>query len=79
MKPGDTIRHEPSGEEWVVAAISVCGTMLSPAGWPESIANVADCKLVESCSQDESDEMMARCRKLGSDDVRRRWTPAAQE
>ncbi len=51
IKAGDTILHRPSGEKWLVAATRrdelVC------YGWPESIAKLDDCDLIESCTDEE--------------------------
>lgn len=48
---GDTVKHRPSGETWLVAAVD--GDSLYPAGWPESCARTADCELVEAASDED--------------------------
>jgi hypothetical protein len=47
---GDHVRHGPTGETWIVAAVD--GADLWPAGWPESCARVADCELAEACDDE---------------------------
>ena len=76
MKPADTVKHGPTGETWVIAAVSPRGDELSPAGWPETIANVADCELVMSAPDDKSRDMSHQCRNLPAPDIRRSWTLA---
>ena len=54
--PGDRVRHNPTGEEWIVRR--AYGSYVVPAGWPESHALVADCTLLErvdicTCATDD--------------------------
>lgn len=53
-KPGDAIRHKPTGETWSVAAPSPDGKEIVCSGWPESIAPITDCEMVRSCTHDEA-------------------------
>lgn len=69
IRAGDTVRHGPSGETWLVAAVR--GADLAPAGWPEGIARIEDCELVESGSDLEHVDMVERARRLPSPDCRR--------
>lgn len=45
---GDTVFHRPSRETWLVAYVR--DDRLCPCGWPESLAYVSDCLLVEKAS-----------------------------
>lgn len=45
LRPGDTVLHRPSGEEWVL--LRVKDGYIYPAGWPVSRARSEDCELVE--------------------------------
>lgn len=47
LRAGDVVRHVPSGEEWLILAVSADGTKVHPAGWPATIANASDCVFVE--------------------------------
>ena len=48
IKPNDVVLHKPSGEKWVVAGVHYDGKTLIPMGYPfPSIANTADCELLE--------------------------------
>lgn len=47
---GDHVRHRPSGENWLVAWAE--GDDLAPAGWPNSMARLADCEVTFRCSDD---------------------------
>lgn len=51
MDTGDVVRHMPSGERWLVAYVHreyVCC-----CGWPESMAKVADCVLLEPATPEQ--------------------------
>jgi len=45
FNPGDRVRHEPSGEEWILYI--VYGSYVVPEGWPPTQALAADCTLLE--------------------------------
>jgi len=45
FRPGDRVRHEPSGEEWIL--LRAYGSYVVPAGWPLFIALADDCTLLE--------------------------------
>lgn len=48
IMPNDTVKHQPSGEIWVVCGVNHESGSLIPMGYPfPSIANVADCELIE--------------------------------
>lgn len=68
MRAGDHVYHEPSGETWVVAYVT--GDDLCPCGWPESLARVADCTLVKSCSDDEHRSILEELREIGGSRAR---------
>jgi hypothetical protein len=48
--PGDTVRHNPSGEEWAVAYADYERGDLSWCGWPEGVAKLSDCTLVQKAT-----------------------------
>ena len=57
IRPNDVVLHKPSGEKWVVAGVHYDGKTLIPKGYPfPSIANVADCELLESNYKSKSQE-----------------------
>jgi hypothetical protein len=51
MRCGDTVKHHPTGQMWVVAYVE--GEYLAWCGWPEGEAKVSDCTLVESVSDEQ--------------------------
>lgn len=51
IRCGDTVRHGPTGETWVVAWVE--RDRLAWAGWPPGEALLADCTLVEAASDAE--------------------------
>jgi hypothetical protein len=73
LREGDIVDHGPTGETWVVSAVS--GDELIPGGWPETIAKVADCTLVELGTDDDHRDMVSRAR-VSSSEYRGRWARA---
>ena len=48
IMPNDTVKHQPSGEIWVVCGVNHESGSLVPMGYPfPSIAKVEDCELIE--------------------------------
>lgn len=70
MRAGDTVKHRPSGETWTVAYVE--GEWLAWCGWPEGEAEVANCELVEACSDEEHREMLERWAELNCTGTRDR-------
>jgi hypothetical protein len=48
---GDIVSHGPTGEEWVVAYVR--DDKLAACGWPDTIADLADCTLVSKATPEE--------------------------
>lgn len=65
FKAGDTVKHGPTGETWVLACDQDRREVL-PAGWPETVAKAEDCVLVESASDTERLAMLRRVAGSGS-------------
>lgn len=59
IRAGDGIRHKPTGEKWLVAAVSPNGRELVCCGWPETIAKISDCELLCQAT-DEGHEKLLR-------------------
>ena len=59
MRAGDTVKHLPTGETWVLACDEDDGRVM-PAGWPESEARSSDCVLIQSATDMERLEMLRR-------------------
>lgn len=66
IKTGDTVKHLPTGETWVVTSMREDGVELAAFGWPETIAYTSDCKLVESCTDEDRVSMLQAAAKSGS-------------
>lgn len=63
---GDTVKHLPSGETWIVACVE--NGELSWVGWPEGWAKLADCVLVKKATAEKRQkilEQMAGIRNAG--------------
>ena len=58
VRTGDVVRHEPSGETWLVAWADVATGELAPCGWPASIARLGDCRLERRGTEAERRELM---------------------
>ena len=51
IRAGDVVHHEPSDEDWVVAYVQ--GDRIAWCGWPEGEAELKDCWLKKSCTDEE--------------------------
>lgn len=73
MKPGDAVKHKPSGETWLVAAVSEDGKRLICCGWPESMADVNECELEREATEAEAVELAEQVVKQCGDQCRGSW------
>lgn len=55
---GDSVRHKPSEEEWLVAYAE--GGHVVPCGWPQTIAAEADCVLIRKASDAERLQLLRK-------------------
>jgi hypothetical protein len=51
FRAGDTVAHAPSGEEWILANDEENGRVF-PCGWPETMAEAKDCRLLKAADDD---------------------------
>lgn len=65
---GDHVRHEPTGETWVVACVQ--GDRLSWCGWPEGAAALSDCTLTKKATPEERADLLARLAAINGPDHR---------
>ncbi len=73
MKTGDVVKHKPSGESWLVAAVSPDGKRLICCGWPESMADVEECELEREASDEYAVSLANRVVKECGDQCRGSW------
>jgi len=73
MKPCDVIRHTPSGETWTVAAPSPDGKYILCCGWPETMAPVKDCVMMEPATDDEARTLARQVIEGCPHDLRGSW------
>lgn len=66
----DTVFHRPSRETWLVAYVR--GDRLCACGWPETLAALSDCVLVDKASADERMELL-RSMARSTEDSRGRY------
>ena len=52
----DVVRHIPTGEEWIVACVR--DHRLSWCGWPEGMAELKDCELIEKATPEKRDKLL---------------------
>lgn len=52
----DHVRHNPSGEEWVVAWVR--RGVLAWCGWPAGTVGLADCTLLKKATPAERDKLL---------------------
>jgi hypothetical protein len=66
IRPGDFVKHIPSGETWVVCGVNYERGGLVPCGYPfPSLARISDCILEESNGLEQTKEMKNALRKHG--------------
>lgn len=73
---GDTVRHRPTGEEWLVAGVK--DDRLYWCGWPPGRANLADCELTRKATPSERDKLLHELADMRDDDERRRLARGAR-
>lgn len=59
---GDHVRHNPTGETWVVAYHDPESDELEPCGWPKSWGKGADCSLIKAAAPHESVALLGQLR-----------------
>lgn len=66
IRPGDFVKHIPSGEFWVVCGVNYEWNGLIPCGYPfPMLAKISDCILEESNGLEQTEEMKNALRKNG--------------
>jgi hypothetical protein len=73
IRAGDTVLHKPTGEKWLVAAMSGDGAKLVCCGWPESIADVSDCELFRSATDEKHTDTLMRVIESCPEQLRGSW------
>jgi hypothetical protein len=68
---GDYVLHVPSGEKWVVACVR--GEYLSWMGWPEGMAKLADCELIEKATPESKARLLHELADNKTNDHRSRF------
>ena len=83
IRTGDAVVHGPTGETWVVAYADHERGELAWLGWPPGYAELSDCELEESCSDEEHKAVLVRLSEMrgderrGGHDRRKTWAIAA--
>ncbi len=62
---GDHVRHEPSGETWLVAYADEF--VLAPAGWPDSRVQTAQCTITKRCTDEEHQQAVRQWKSVPDD------------
>lgn len=76
IETGDTVRHIPTGEKWLVAFVQ--GENLSWCGWPEGWAKVSDCILIKKATAEERLKLLREMANMPTEqDHRARYARAA--
>ena len=68
---GDTVKHKPTGEEWLVAGVQ--DDRLMWCGWPEGRAAVADCELVKKATPEARDKLLHELAEMHGHDMRKTY------
>ncbi len=72
LRAADTVHHGPSNEDWTLACDEMHGQVM-PLGWPETLAQAADCTLIQAATDEARIETLVRVSRLPSDDLRGSW------
>ncbi len=59
------MRHEPSGETWLVAYADEF--VLAPAGWPDSRVQTAHCTIIKRCTDEEHQQAVRQWEAVPDD------------
>jgi hypothetical protein len=65
IKAGDIVHHKPSDEVWFVLGVNYATGKLCVAGWPPTVADIADCEYRGTRRPLREDEINARQRMFG--------------
>lgn len=71
INTADTVYHSPTGETWVVAFVD--RDRLAWCGWPEGLAELKDCTLIEKATADAREKLLHQMAASDSDDSRVRF------
>jgi len=70
VRTGDTVKHIPSGETWIVAWADE--RQVIACGYPETFARPAECELIKACSDTEHFDLMCEIALSPTNSCRRR-------
>lgn len=73
IRAGDSVKHLPTGETWLVAAVSRDNRQIVCCGWPESIADASDCRVENPCSDEEHESLLREVVGSGGIGARASW------
>ena len=68
---GDTVFHRPTKETWLVAFVH--GGRLTCCGWPESIAPISDCVLVQKATPEQRFNLIQDMAAMSGSDRRKSY------
>lgn len=68
---GDTVRHTPTGEDWLVAYVA--NELLCACGWPCTLVPINECTLTEKATQEEKQKLLQQLAAMSGDDPRRAY------
>lgn len=68
---GDCVKHEPTGEDWVVAYADAERDELAWTGWPEGSARLSHCTVTMRCSDQEHARAVEEWRQSSGGGYRR--------
>lgn len=63
MRCGDVVKHNPTGEEWIVAYVD--GDRLAWCGWPPGEALTSDCTLVRAATDEQHLDLLKEVAAAG--------------
>ena len=60
-----TLKHKPTGENWVVLGFSFDRNRICAAGWPPSMAHLSDCVMIEKFKKLDEKDIQHKKKEFG--------------
>lgn len=71
IRTGDTVRHIPSGEKWLVAYVQ--GGLVCACSWPGTRVAEKDCHVIRSAGDQESEDLLKALADTNLNDERKAY------
>ena len=65
IEAGDSVKHGPTGETWLLLGVDTKRGKVCVAGWPPTMAVLSDCTLTKKGIGISDHERAHRCKEFG--------------